>query len=295
MSDLAWHFVVRDVERACAWYGEVFGAIETSRVTLPDATVMTADLRIGDAVIAIGRELPQWGVLSPESLGGTYGALHVRVDDVDAVWDSAMTGGATPFEPVHDAFWGVRTGQLIDPFGHRWALDQPLRDVPPEEVQRLAAEAFAGALAAPAEAPVEATAEPPAPEPGVREVRLVVTTEDYDAALAFYRDTLGMAVSAEYLSDDQGRVSILQGGVATLELGDLAHGEYVDVVEVGRRVAGHVRLALRVDDAAAATRAAEAAGADVIAPPTLTPWGSRNARLEAPGGVQITLYQEGES
>jgi uncharacterized glyoxalase superfamily protein PhnB len=291
MSDLAWHFVVRDVERACAWYGEVFGAIETSRVTLPDATVMTADLRIGDAVIAIGRELPQWGVLSPESLGGTYGALHVRVDDVDAVWDSAMTGGATPFEPVHDAFWGVRTGQLIDPFGHRWALDQPLRDVPPEEVQRLAAEAFADALAAPAEVPAEA----PAPEPGVREVRLVVTTEDYDAALAFYRDTLGMAVSAEYLSDDQGRVSILQGGVATLELGDLAHGEYVDVVEVGRRVAGHVRLALRVDDAAAATRAAEAAGADVIAPPTLTPWGSRNARLEAPGGVQITLYQEGES
>jgi uncharacterized glyoxalase superfamily protein PhnB len=291
MSDLAWHFVVRDVERACAWYGEVFGAIETSRVTLPDATVMTADLRIGDAVIAIGRELPQWGVLSPESLGGTYGALHVRVDDVDAVWDSAMTGGATPFEPVHDAFWGVRTGQLIDPFGHRWALDQPLRDVPPEEVQRLAAEAFADALAAPTEVPAEA----PAPEPGVREVRLVVTTEDYDAALAFYRDTLGMAVSAEYLSDDQGRVSILQGGVATLELGDLAHGEYVDVVEVGRRVAGHVRLALRVDDAAAATRAAEAAGADVIAPPTLTPWGSRNARLEAPGGVQITLYQEGES
>ena len=291
MSDLAWHFVVRDVEAASAWYGEVLGAIETSRVTLPDATVMTADLRIGDTVIAIGRELPQWGVLSPESLGGTYGALHVRVDDVDAVWDSAMTGGATPFEPVHDAFWGVRTGQLIDPFGHRWALDQPLRDVPPEEVQRLAAEAFADALAAPAEAPAEA----PAPEPGVREVRLVVTTEDYDAALAFYRDTLGMAVSAEYLSDDQGRVSILQGGVATLELGDLAHGEYVDAVEVGRRVAGHVRLALRVDDASAATRAAEAAGADVIAPPTRTPWGSRNARLEAPGGVQITLYQEGES
>ena len=230
MSDLAWHFVVRDVERASTWYGDVFGATETSRVTLPDATVMTADLRIGDAVIAIGRELPQWGVLSPESLGGTYGALHVRVDDVDAVWDSAMTGGATPFEPVHDAFWGVRTGQLIDPFGHRWALDQPLRDVPPEEVQRLAAEAFADALAAPAAAP----AETPAPEPGVRELRLVVTTEDYDAALAFYRDTLGMTVSAEYLSDDQGRVSILQGGVATLELGDPAHGEYVDAVEVGR-------------------------------------------------------------
>ena len=123
----------------------------------------------------------------------------------------------------------------------------------------------------------------------------MVTTEDYDAAVEFYRDALGMSVSAEYLSDDQGRVAILQGGVATLELGDPAHGEYVDAVEVGRRVAGHVRLALRVDDASAATRAAEAAGADVIASPTVTPWGSRNARLEAPGGVQITLYQEGES
>jgi uncharacterized glyoxalase superfamily protein PhnB len=256
-------------------------------VTLPDDTVMTADLRIGDAVIAIGRELPQWGVLSPESLGGTYGALHVRVDDADAVWDSAMAGGATAFEPVHDAFWGVRTGQFVDPFGHRWALDQPLRDVPPEEVQRLAAEAFAGALAASTETPV--------PEPAVRELRLVVTTDDYDSAVAFYRDALGMTVSAEYLSDDQGRVLILEGGVATLELGDHAHGEYVDGVEVGRRVAGHVRLALRVDDAAAATRAAGEAGAAVIAPPTTTPWGSRNARLEAPGGLQITLYQEGES
>jgi uncharacterized glyoxalase superfamily protein PhnB len=287
MSDLAWHFVVRDVERASAWYRDVFGAVEAGRVTLPDATVMTADLRIGDAVIAIGRELPQWGVLSPESLGGTYGALHVRVDDADAVWDSAMAGGATAFEPVHDAFWGVRTGQFVDPFGHRWALDQPLRDVPAEEVQRLAAEAFAGALAASTETPV--------PQPAVRELRLVVTTDDYDAAVAFYRDALGMAVSAEYLSDDQGRVLILEGGVATLELGDPAHGEYVDDVEVGRRVAGHVRLALRVDDAAAATRAAGEAGAAVIAPPTTTPWGSRNARLEAPGGLQITLYQEGES
>ena len=286
MSDLAWHFVVRDVERASAWYGEVFGAIETSRVTLPDATVMTADLRIGEAVIAIGRELPQWGVLSPESLGGTYGALHVRVDDVEAVWDSAMAGGATAFEPVHDAFWGVRTGQFVDPFGHRWAIDRPLRDVPPDEVQRLAADAFTEALAAPTETPP--------PGPGVRELRLVVTTDDYDAALEFYRDALGMAVSAEYLSDDQGRVAILEGGVATLELGDPVHGEYVDAVEVGRRVAGHVRLALRVDDATAATGAAGAAGAAVIAPPTTTPWGSRNARLDAPGGLQITLYQDGE-
>ena len=285
MSDLSWHFVVRDVEQASAWYVAVIGAVETGRVTLPDGTVMTADLRIGDATVAIARELPTWGVLSPESLGGTYGALHVGVEDADAVWSAAMDGGATPFEPVHDAFWGVRTGQFVDPFGHRWAIDQPVRDVPIEDVQRLAAEAFAAALEAPSEGPEQTVS-------GVRELRLVVTTDDYDAAVAFNRDVLGMPVSAEYLSEEQGRVVILEAGVATLEIGDVPHGEYVDEVEVGRRVAGHLRVALRVDDASAATEAAADAGADVVAPPTVTPWRSLNARLEAPGGLQVTLYQD---
>lgn len=127
---------------------------------------------------------------------------------------------------------------------------------------------------------------------GVHELRLVVTADDYDAAVAFYRDVLGMPVSAEYLSDDQGRVVILEAGVATLEIGDRPHAELVDDLEVGRRVAGHLRVALRVADAAAATEDARAAGAEVVAPPTLTPWRSLNARLEAPGGLQVTLYQD---
>jgi predicted enzyme related to lactoylglutathione lyase len=127
----------------------------------------------------------------------------------------------------------------------------------------------------------------------VRELRLVVTVDDYDAAVAFYRDVLGMPVSAEYLSDDQGRVVILEAGAATLEIGDRPHAEYVDQVEVGRQVAGHVRVALRVDDADAATDAAEQAGARVVAPPTRTPWQSLNARLDAPAGLQVTLFQDG--
>ena len=85
--------------------------------------------------------------------------------------------------------------------------------------------------------------------PAVRELRLVVTTDDYDAAVAFYRDILAMPVSAEYLSEGQGRVVILHAGTATLEIGDAEHGRYVDEVEVGRPVAGHLRVALRVDDA----------------------------------------------
>jgi predicted enzyme related to lactoylglutathione lyase len=126
----------------------------------------------------------------------------------------------------------------------------------------------------------------------VHELRLVVTTDDYDAAVTFYRDVLGMPVSAEYLSDDQGRVVILEAGTATLEIGDSQHGRYVDEVEVGRHVAGHLRVALRVDDAALATAAATGAGAEVLAPPTLTPWGSSNARLEAPAELQLTLFQD---
>jgi predicted enzyme related to lactoylglutathione lyase len=126
----------------------------------------------------------------------------------------------------------------------------------------------------------------------VHELRLVVTTDDYDSAVAFYRDVLGMPASAEYLSEDQGRVVILEAGTATLEIGDRPHAEYVDDVEVGRRVAGPVRVALRVDDAMTATSAAADAGARVVAPPTRTPWRSLNARLETPAELQVTLYQD---
>jgi len=130
------------------------------------------------------------------------------------------------------------------------------------------------------------------PTSRVRELRLVVTADDYEAAVDFYRDVLGMPVSAEYLSDDQGRVVILEAGTATLEIGDRPHAEYVDEVEVGRQVAGHVRVALRVDDATVSTAEAEGAGAEVVAPPTRTPWQSLNSRLEAPAGLQITLFQD---
>jgi predicted enzyme related to lactoylglutathione lyase len=126
----------------------------------------------------------------------------------------------------------------------------------------------------------------------VSELRLVVTVDDYDAAVTFYRDTLGLCPSAEYLTEDQGRVIILEAGRATLEIGDARHAAYVDEVEVGRQVAGHVRVALQVGDAAAETARALAGGATLIAEPTRTPWNSLNARLEAPGGLQLTLFTE---
>ena len=126
---------------------------------------------------------------------------------------------------------------------------------------------------------------------GVRELRLVVTAADYDEALRFYRDVLGLEQRAAFASDG-GRVTILEAGRATLEIADPPHAEFIDQVEVGSRVAGHIRVAFEVDDSARTTRELEAAGAEVVAEPTRTPWNSLNARLEAPAGLQLTLFQE---
>ncbi|MCM3300181.1 VOC family protein [Streptomyces pseudogriseolus] len=128
-------------------------------------------------------------------------------------------------------------------------------------------------------------------ESAVKELRLVVTAEDYDAALRFYRDELGLTERAAFASDG-GRVTILEAGRATLELTDPNHAAFIDDVEVGRRVAGHVRVAFQVDDSVATTERLAAAGAEVVAEPTRTPWNSLNSRLEAPAALQLTLFTE---
>jgi GrpB-like predicted nucleotidyltransferase (UPF0157 family)/predicted enzyme related to lactoylglutathione lyase len=126
---------------------------------------------------------------------------------------------------------------------------------------------------------------------GVTELRLSVTATDYDEALAFYRDVLGLPEVASYASPG-GRLSILGAGRATLELADPAYAAYIDDVEVGRRVAGHVRVAFEVADAGEVTDRLARAGAGVIAPPTRTPWGSLNARLDGPAGLQLTVWSD---
>ena len=127
--------------------------------------------------------------------------------------------------------------------------------------------------------------------PTVRELRLVVTADDYDEALRFYRDVLGLPERAAFASDG-GRVTILEAGRATLELTDPNHAAFIDEVEVGKRVAGHIRVAFEVDDSTATTARLAEAGAEVVAEPTRTPWNSLNSRLEAPGSLQLTLFTE---
>ena len=126
----------------------------------------------------------------------------------------------------------------------------------------------------------------------VLQLRVVVEAEDFDRALAFYRDVLGLPEEAAFEGDGDARVVILDAGRATLELANPAQRRMIDAVEVGRDVSPPIRLAFEVTDATAATAALAAAGATVIAAPIETPWRSLNARLAGPAGLQLTLFEE---
>ena len=123
----------------------------------------------------------------------------------------------------------------------------------------------------------------------VTELRVALTVADFDQALAFYRDALGLEQVADWSSED-GRVVLLEAGRATLELLDEAQSGRVDGIEAGRRLSGAVRLAFEVTDSEDTARQLVAAGAEQVAPPVATPWDDRNARVRAPDGMQLTLF-----
>ena len=127
----------------------------------------------------------------------------------------------------------------------------------------------------------------------VTELRIALTVQDFDQAVAFYRDALGLEQIADW-SSETGRVVVLEAGRATLELFDQAQAESVDAIEAGHRVSGTIRFAVQVADSAALAERLVAAGAERIAPPVVTPWGDRNARVQAPDGMQLTLFTPGE-
>lgn len=126
----------------------------------------------------------------------------------------------------------------------------------------------------------------------VRQLRLVVEAEDFDAAVAFYRDVLGLPEEAAFAGADGARVVILDAGRATLEIANPAQKRMIDDVEVGRQVAPRIRVAFEVDDARGTTARLVSGGAEQVAPPTVTPWQSLNARLDAPADLHLTVFQE---
>ena len=137
------HLVVRDAARAIEFYKQAFGAEEHFRDYSPDGKLMHASLKIGDSMLMLNDEFPSMKVLSPQSVGGSSVTVHIYVEDVDRVFNQAVSAGATVTMPLMDAFWGDRYGHLVDPFGHRWSLATHKEDLSREEVRKRGEAVFA--------------------------------------------------------------------------------------------------------------------------------------------------------
>lgn len=128
---------VRNAERAIDFYKQAFGAKERGVMKGPDGKVMHAELMIGDSIVMLADEFPEFGALSPESGGGGSSmGLHIYLDNVDAAFDRAVKAGARVEMPVMDQFWGDRYGKLKDPFGHKWSIATHMKDLSAEEMKR---------------------------------------------------------------------------------------------------------------------------------------------------------------
>ena len=127
---------------AIDFYVSVLGATERMRMEAPGGKIGHAELQIGNSVVMLADEFPDMGFRGPRSVGGTPVTLHVYVEDVDAVFTEAVAKSATGLQAVKDEFYGDRTGQFEDPFGHRWNVASHVEDVPPEELEKRAKEAL---------------------------------------------------------------------------------------------------------------------------------------------------------
>ena len=138
------YLIIKDASAAIEFYKKAFGATELFRMAQPDGRVGHAEIKIGDSAIMLADEFPEMGHKSPTSIGGSPVSLLLYVEDVDAVYDRAISSGATQDRPVENKFYGDRGGSLIDPFGHIWHIATHVEDLSPEEMQERAAAASGG-------------------------------------------------------------------------------------------------------------------------------------------------------
>lgn len=133
------YLVVDGAAQAIDFYTQVLGASERMRMGGPDGKIGHAELEFGDSVVMLADEYPDMGYVGPKAVGGTPVTIGVYVEDVDKTFDAAVKAGAKALRPVEDQFYGDRSGQIEDPFGHRWSIQTHVEDVPPDEMQKRAA------------------------------------------------------------------------------------------------------------------------------------------------------------
>jgi PhnB protein len=135
--------IVNEGQKALDFYKKTFDAKERSKMNTPDGRIGHAEFQIGDSLIMLSDEFPEMKCLSPKSIGGTSVSIFLYVEDVDAVFNTAVSLGAKILDEVKDQFWGDRHGAVEDPFGHRWSISTRKKDLSPEELKQAAEAAFA--------------------------------------------------------------------------------------------------------------------------------------------------------
>ena len=139
------YLAVKGAREAIEFYKKAFGAIELFALVDPsDGRIGHAELQFGDSMVMLSDEYPDFGAVSPDTLGGSPVKLHISVADVDAMFAEALKLGCTEVRPVKEQFFGDRTGTLVDPFGYTWSLATTVREVSPEEMQALWAKVMNG-------------------------------------------------------------------------------------------------------------------------------------------------------
>jgi PhnB protein len=140
MHTVSPHLVCAGAADAIEFYKNAFGAQELCRMPMPDGRIMHAAIRIGDSMIMLVDEMPDWGSLGPNARGGSPVTIHLQVEDSNALFERAVKAGATVKLPIDDMFWGDRYGIVTDPFGHNWSIATHVRDVTPEEMMKASQE-----------------------------------------------------------------------------------------------------------------------------------------------------------
>jgi len=139
------HLVCRNARQALEFYKNALGAEINTISDSPDGRVLHSQMTIGDSILMMSEEFPEYGSLSPQSLNGSSVTLHIYTPEPDALFNRAVAAGAKPVMPMMDAFWGDRYGQIVDPFGHRWSIAARMRIMTPQEMEQEAQKAFAAA------------------------------------------------------------------------------------------------------------------------------------------------------
>ena len=130
------HLICAGAAEAIEFYKNAFGAVEQSRMLGADGKVMHASIQIGDSIIMLNDEMPEWGTFGAKHFKGSPVTIHLYVENADAIFEQAVRAGAKVTVPLADTFWGDRYGKVEDPFGHQWSIGTHVRDVSPEEMQK---------------------------------------------------------------------------------------------------------------------------------------------------------------